>query len=88
MPEALQGGVFRLPHSGIRRPGAEQGFWPAKPAQLRLRIPDGGELANLGRQKRALQAFMSGRLLNRALQQILLMPSRYAAQPDPFGVSV
>lgn len=83
VPEALQAGVFRLSHSGIRRPRPEQGFWPAHPAQLRLRIPDGGELANLGRQKRALQAFMSGRLLNRALQQILLMPSRYSAQPDP-----
>lgn len=86
VPEALQGGVFRLSHAGIRRPGLERGFWRAEPAPLRLRIPNGGELANLGRQKRALQAFMSSRLLNRALQQILLMPSRYAAQPDPVWV--
>lgn len=86
VPEALQGRVFRLPHAGIRRPGPERGFWRAEPTRLRLRIPNGGELANLGRQKRALQAFMSGRLLNRALQQILLMPGRYVAQPDPVWV--
>lgn len=86
VPEALQGGVFRLSHAGIRRPGPERGFRHPKQAGLRLRIPNGGELANLGRQKRALQTFMSGRLLNRALQQILLMPGRYAAQPDPVWI--
>lgn len=84
LPEALGGGVFRLSHKGIMRPGPEQGYQPVAPAQLRLRFPNGGDLANLGRQKRALQGFMGGRLLNRTLQQLLLMPHRYIAQPDPY----
>jgi hypothetical protein len=83
VPEALGHGIFRLSHSGIKRPGLENGYRLAEPSQLRLRFPNGGELANLGRQKRALNAFMSGRLINRALQQILLMPQRYAGAPDP-----
>ncbi len=83
VPEALQNSTFRLSHAGIRRPTPERRFRRVEPARLRLRIPNGGELANLERQKRALQAFMSGRLLNRSLQQILLMPHRYTAQPDP-----
>lgn len=83
IPDSLRGGGFKLFHAGIRRPEPERGFRRAEPSQLRVRLPNGGELANLGRQKRALQAFMNGRLLNRALQQILLMPGRYMAQPDP-----
>jgi hypothetical protein len=83
VPDALSHGVLRLSHAGVRRPRPEQGFRPAVPPALRVRVPNGGELANLDRQKRALQAFMSGRMLNPALQQILLMPDRYAAHPDP-----
>lgn len=85
-PDAPQSKVFRLPHGGIRRPKIALGFRRAEPPRLRLRVPNSGELSNLGRQKRALQAFMSGRLLNRALQQILLMPGCYEAQPDPVWV--
>lgn len=83
VPEKLGQGVARLPHGGIRRPAPESGMRPLVPARLRLRIPDGRELANLDRQKRALQAFMAGRLLNAALQQILLTPGRYEPDPDP-----
>lgn len=75
--------VARLPHGGIQRPGTVRGLRPVVPTRLRVRIPDGRELANLDRQKRALQAFMAGRLLNPALQQILLMPGRYESVPDP-----
>lgn len=83
VPEKAGQGVVRLPHGGIQRPKPERGLCPAVPARLRLRIPDGRELATLDRQKRALQAFMAGRLLNPALQQILLMTRRYEPVPDP-----
>jgi len=83
VPEKLASGVVRLPHGGIQRSVPGRGLRPAVPARLRLRIPDGRELANLDRQRLALQAFMSGRLLNPALQQILLMPGRYEPVSDP-----
>lgn len=84
LPEALGGGVFRLTHRGIMRPAQAHGYQSVTPGQLRLRYPIRGELANLDRQKRALQSFMSGRLLNRTLQQLLMMPERYVPQPDPY----
>ena len=84
LPEALGGGRFRLTHQGIKRPDVRQGYQQVVPAQLRLRYPNKGALDNLGRQKRALQGFMSGRLLNRNLQQLLMMPDRYMPQPDPY----
>lgn len=84
LPEALGGSVFRLTHRGIKRPAPEHGYQQVVPAQLRLRYPNKGDLDNLGRQKRALQGFMSGRLLNRTLQQLLMMPERYVPQPDPY----
>lgn len=86
IPESLGQHAYRLPHTGIRPPNMEQSFRLAEPAQMRLRIPNGGELANLTRQKRALQTFMGGRLVNRKLQQILLMPELYQAEPDPSWV--
>ncbi|WP_065345424.1 DEAD/DEAH box helicase [Delftia sp. JD2] len=83
MPEELGSGVVRLPHGGIQRTAPERGLRPMEPPRLRLRIPDGRELANLERQSVALQAFMAGRLVNPTLQQILLTPGRYEPVPDP-----
>lgn len=81
VPEAIGRDRYRLVHAGVRLPGPESGQ-ASEDAAMRLRIPNGGELANLTRQKRALQAFMGGRLLNPKLQQILLMPARYQTEPD------
>jgi hypothetical protein len=86
LPDALDEGGFRLPHRSIRRPGVEQGYRRVEPGRVRLRFPLGGELANLSRQREALQAFMNGRLLNPALQQILMIPASYVPQPAPFWV--
>jgi hypothetical protein len=82
VPEALGNGTYCLSHNGIERPNA-YGYVPVLDEPLRLRYPNGRELANLGRQKRTLQAFTGGRLLNKALQQVLMMPERYTPQPDP-----
>jgi hypothetical protein len=84
VPDALDDGGFRLAHRGVRRPVAEYGYRRVEPGRVRLRFPLGGELANLGRQREALQAFMNGRVLNPALQQILMMPASYVPQPAPF----
>lgn len=82
VPEALGNGTYCLSHLGIQRPNA-YGYVPVLDEPLRLRYPNSRELANLGRQKRTLQAFTGGRLLNKALQQVLMMPERYTPQPDP-----
>ena len=82
VPERVSPDTFQLHHGGIRRPDAPTGQ-PEEPRPLRLRLPNAGELANLGRQQRALQAFMGGRLYNPNLQPILLMPHRYEPCPDP-----
>jgi len=84
VPESIGKGAFRLSHRGIQRPTPGQHYQRLEPMQLRLRYPLGGELANLGRQREALQAFMGGRLQNPALQQILMMPASYVPQPEPF----
>lgn len=82
VPERKAPGTFLLQHGGIRRPDGPTGV-PEAPRPLRLRLPHAGELANLGRQQRALQAFMCGRLHNPGLQSVLLMPHRYEPRPDP-----
>jgi hypothetical protein len=83
IPRAMGSQRYGLPLDGFSGPQPVRGMDPAEPVQLRLRIPNGGELANLTRQKRALQGFMGGRLLNRKLQQVLLMPARYEPEPAP-----
>lgn len=83
LPESLEKGLFRLSHAGIRRPGADDRYERIETMPLRLRFPLGGELANLGRQREALQAFMNGRLQNPVLQQILIMPASYVPKSDP-----
>ena len=83
LPESLEKGLFRLSHAGIRRPGKNDRYERIETMPLRLRFPRSGEIANLGRQREALQAFMSGRLQNPVLQQILIMPASYVPQPDP-----
>ncbi|WP_137174057.1 DEAD/DEAH box helicase [Massilia sp. HP4] len=84
IPDKVEPNTYRLPHRGIERAAVAHGYETVPEAPLRLRLPNGGELANLTRQKRTLQTFMGGRLVNRALQQILLMPERYTPQPDAF----
>ncbi|HEC1606692.1 hypothetical protein IPC29_06595 [Pseudomonas aeruginosa] len=84
VPDAMGGGRYQVAHRGMLRPEPGSGYSLVVPAQQRLRFPKIGELANLNRQKQALQGFLSGRLVNRNLQQILLMPDRYEPQPDPF----
>lgn len=86
VPEALGEGRYLLSHKEILRPDPAYGYQLITPVQLRLRYPNGGELANLGRQKHALQAFMNGRMENRSFKQILMMPHRYAPQPSPFWI--
>ncbi|AXA53628.1 AAA domain-containing protein [Pseudomonas thivervalensis] len=84
VPEARAAKRYEIFHKGMKRPGSDSGYVDVQPSQHRIRFPNRGELANLGRQKIALQGFLGGRLINRNLQQILLMPARYAPQPDPF----
>ncbi|WP_301151026.1 DEAD/DEAH box helicase [Metapseudomonas otitidis] len=83
-PEIVASKRYEIEHKGLRRPGPDSGYLRVQPAQYRIRFPNRGELANLGRQKVALQGFLGGRLVNRDLQQILLMPDRYVPTPDPF----
>lgn len=82
VPERVAPDTFQIHHGGIRRPDSSTAVQEA-PRPLRLRLPNAGELANLSRQQRALQAFMSGRLHNPALQHILLMPHRCEPHADP-----
>ncbi len=84
LPEAVAVGRYQIAHNGFKRP--DRGYIPMQPERQRVRFPNQGELATLGRQKQALQGFMGGRLVNPILHQILLMPELYAAQPDPFWV--
>ncbi|WP_080268956.1 DEAD/DEAH box helicase [Pseudomonas avellanae] len=86
VPEAVGAGRYEIAHKGVKRPESGCGYTRMVPEQQRLRFPNKGELANLGRQKQALQGFLGGRLINHTLQQILLMPDRYVPQPDPFWV--
>lgn len=83
LPESLGKGLFRLSHTGIKRPSPYERYERIETMPLRLCFPLIGELSNLGRQREALQSFMSGRLQNPVLQQILLMPASYVPQPDP-----
>lgn len=84
VPEAVALKRYEIEHKGLKRPGPDSGYLRVQPSQYRTRFPNRGELANLGRQKVALQGFLGGRLVNRGLQQILLMPDRYVPKPDPF----
>lgn len=84
VPDAVGAKRYQIDHRGVSRPDPRGGYKQVVPPQQRVRFPKAGELANLNRQKQALQGFLNGRLVNRALQQILLMPDRYQPVPDPF----
>nr|WP_180205601.1 AAA domain-containing protein [Pseudomonas sp. SbOxS1]NYU05732.1 hypothetical protein [Pseudomonas sp. SbOxS1] len=84
VPEVVVSKRYEIEHKGLKRPGPNSGYLGLQPSQYRIRFPNRGDLANLGRQKVAIQGFLGGRLVNRDLQQILLMPDRYAPKPDPF----